>query len=215
MGFFRKDGSLNTILAGIFYPSIDQIDRMCKIILSYGGQFHKKKDGGIKFYLLEEGEIEDEKGFGRIFTIPENILVFDDKPKVFIEGAEHVEFANGKKEMSHIFADRMGNPLTPFFIPHEQRKEKAHAFFSFKDGYELIVFLEKDKVEIQIVDIKRRFLSSGKYILYENPVYQGLVAATLPRKFWKLERAFATAKEKFFCKDCIHPHFYKKYRARP
>ncbi len=215
MGFFRKDGSLDTILAGMFYPPIAQIDKMCKIILSYGGQFHKKQDGGVKFYLLEESDAELEKQNGRLFLIPEKILEFDPNPKVFVEGAEHVDFTNGKKEMAHIFADKMGNPLMSFFIPHEQKKEKAHALFSFKDGYELIVFVEKEKVEIQIVDIRCRLLSSGKYALYENPIYQGLLATTLPRKFWKLERAFAAAKEKFFCKDCIHPHFYKKYRARP
>ena len=214
MRFFRKDGSLDTTLAGMFYPPIDKVDKMCKIILSYGGQYHKKGDGGVKFYLLEEGEVKDERGLGRLFTIPENVLIFDEKPKVFVEGVEHSDFCNGRKEMIHIFADRMGNPFMPFFIPHEQKMEEGHAFFSFKDGYEIIVFWEEGQVRIQFVNIKSRLLKPDKHVIYENPVYEGLLSQGLPRKFWNLNRAFIAAKEKFFGTNYDFPYFFKAHCAR-
>lgn len=215
MVFFRKDGSLEPVLTGMFYPPISQVDKMCKIILNYGGQYHKKKDGGVKFYLLEETDVELEKQNGRLFLIPEKILEFDRSPKVFVEANEHIDFVNGKKAIVHIFTDRVGGPFVTFFVPHAPQKEDGHAFFSFKDGYEVLIFLENKEVKFQIVEIKSRMLSSGKYVLYEIPVFEGDIQDKVSGKLWKFDRALKAAKEKFFSAVCNRPYFFREYVARP
>ena len=215
MGFFRKDGSLEPALTGMFYPPINQVDKMCKIILNYGGQYHKKKDGGVKFYLLEETDVELEKQNGRLFLIPEKILEFDRSPKVFVEANEHIDFVNGKKAVAHIFTDRSGGPFMTFFVPHTPQKEDGHVFFSFKDGYEVLIFLENKEVRFQIVEIKSRMLTVNSYALYEKPMFEGKIQDKMSGKLWKFDSALKAAKEKFFSAVCNRPYFFREYVARP
>jgi len=207
MSYFRKDGSLDTILVGSFYPPISEIDKFCKTVLSFNGQYIRRKDGGVKVYLFEKEEGED--GFTRNFFIPKKILAFDEKPLVFLEVVEHADFVNGKKKMIHIFADRIGNPFIPFFIPRLPQKHEGHVYFSIREGYEIIVFVEENSVKIQLVEIKMGKLDiSPNYSLIEKGEYLGLLSDRLPNKFFKFEKAVKAASEKFFCKDCVHPHFF-------
>ena len=208
MVYFRKDGSLDTTLIAFVYPPIAEIQKLCNCCLDLDLQFQKKRDGGVKVYLAEEKK--DELSI-RNFLLPEKILEFDKTPKVFIEAVEHVDFIKEKKQFVRIFSNINGDPFMSFYNPITPQKNGGHAYFTFWEGYELILFFEKGAQNIQIVKLDRLTISPTHFHLSENVVYESPFIGEMPREFRKLKRAIQSLKDKFECKDCTHAHF-KKYR---
>ena len=207
MSYFRKDGSLDTTLVSFIYPKIKEINKLCERIVDIGGQFQLKKDGGVKFYLMET---EKQCPGIRNFIFPENLLIFDKKPKILIEAVEHVDFVKNKKEFVRIFSNKNGDPFMSFYNPKTPKKEGGHAFFTFWEGYEFILYFEKGVKYIQIVKLDRLIKSSVDFQLEEVVVCEAPLNGELPFDFKrKFARAIINLKDKFECENCTHAHFAK------